>query len=567
MAITPRDVQAKMEGITAAGGMFELDTVELDGFSYKAFRHAPKTLLEVLNNARGHGDLEFIVYEDQRYTYAEFFAAADALAAALQSDFGVVKGDRVAIAMRNNAAWAIAYTAITLIGAIAVPINSWGKTEELRYAIEDSGSKVLVCDAPRLALIEPLLPELGIRALLADGDGGAVNGDTVMDFDAVVESGRGRDFTPVEASPEDPCVILYTSGSTGFPKGVLHRHIALCQCLMNMFCMGYLAMELEGQRPMRGGAERETPLLTVPLFHATGLLSGLLLPLNTAQKVVMMYKWDAAEALRLIEAERITSLSSVPAIIQDFLHHPEFDNHDTSSLYRVTAAGAATPAGLPELIRQKCAEPSRSAGWGMTETVAVGAIMSGVVYDLHPEASGIKSPIVDMRFVGPDGEIREPQEGGELEVRSVCCTVGYWQKPEANASTFDGERWMKTGDLARIDADGYLHITGRIKEIVIRGGENIYPGEIEQAVYELPQVKENVVFGVPDDAMGEELALVLYLHEGESLTEQALRDFLKGRLAGYKVPRHIQFWSQPLPQNASGKLHKLNVRKAFLGED
>lgn len=567
MAITPQDVQAKKDELTAAGGMFELDTVELDGFSYSVFKHAPKTLLEVLDSARGHGDLEFIVYEDQRYTFTEFFAVADALAAGLQQDYGIAKGDRVAIAMRNNAAWAIAYTAITLAGAIAVPINSWGKAQELRYAIEDSGSKLLVCDAQRLALIEPLLPELGIRVLLAEGDKSGVDGDTVVDFETVVESGRGRDFAPVEASPEDPCVILYTSGSTGFPKGVLHRQIALCQCLMNMFCMGYLGLELEGPRELRGGADRETPLLTVPLFHATGLLSGFLLPLNTAQKVVMMRKWDAAEALKLIESEKITALASVPAIIQDLLHHPGFDKHDTSSLYRVTAAGAATPAGLPELIRRKCGEPSRSAGWGMTETVAVGAIMSGAVYDLHPEASGIRSPIVEMRFVGPDGAVRDPGEGGELEVRSVCCTVGYWQKPEANASTFDAERWMKTGDVARIDADGFLHITGRIKEIVIRGGENIYPGEIEQAVYELPQVKENVVFGVPDDAMGEELALVLYLHEGESLTEQALRDFLNGRLAGYKVPKHIQFWEQPLPQNASGKLHKLNVRKAFLGED
>lgn len=567
MAITPSDVQAKKAEITGPGGLFELDTLELDGFSYKTYKHAPKTLIEVLDNARAHGDLEFIVYEDQRYTYAEFFAAADAMAAALQQDFGIAKGDRVAIAMRNDAAWAITYVAITLIGGIAVPINSWGKSEELRYALEDSGSNLLVCDAQRLALIESLLPEMGARVILAEGDRGAVNGDTVCDFDMVVASGRDRQATPVEASPEDPCVILYTSGSTGFPKGVLHRQVALCQCLMNMFCMGYLTMELEGTREFRGGAERETPLLTVPLFHATGLLSGLLLPLNTAQKVVMMYKWDAEQALKLIEAEKITSLSSVPAIIQDFLHHPEFDNYNTSSLYRVTAAGAATPAGLPELIRQKCGEPSRSAGWGMTETVAVGAIMTGIVYDLNTEASGIQSPVVDMRFVDTQGKVCDQEEGGELEVYSICCTPGYWQKPEANASTFDDQRWMKTGDLARIDADGFLHITGRIKEIVIRGGENIYPGEIEQAVYEMSQVKENVVFGVPDDAMGEELALVLYLHEGESLSEAELRDFLKDRIAGYKVPKHIQFWDHPLPQNASGKLHKLNVRKAFLGED
>ena len=566
MTLTAAQVHDKKREITAPGGMFETEQVELDGFSYRAYKHAPKTLMDVFAGARAQGDLEFMVYEDQRLSYAQFFERADALAASLQLDYGVAKGDRVAIAMRNNPDWAVAYTAVTLIGAIVVPINSWGKTEELRYALEDSGSKLLVCDSQRLALIAALLPEMGVTALLVEGDESQLSGDNVQDFEAVVAAGQGREFKAPEIIPEDPCVILYTSGSTGFPKGVLHRHIGLCQSLMNMFFLGFLLMELEGAREFKGGAERETPMLTVPLFHATGLLSGFLLPLQTGQKVVMMYKWDARRALELIQQEKVTGLSSVPAVIQDFLHHPEFDDFDTSSLIRVTAAGAATPAGLPELIREKCGEPSRSAGWGMTETVAVGATMSGVVYDLNPAASGIVSPIVDMRFVDADGNVHDAQEGGEIEVYSVTCTPGYWQKPEANASTFNAERWMKTGDLARIDEDGFLHITGRIKEIVIRGGENIYPGEIEQAVYEMSQVKENVVFGVPDEAMGEELALVLHLHEGESLSEEELRGYLKERLAAYKIPKHIQFWDQPLPQNASGKLHKLNTRAMFLGE-
>ena len=566
MTLTAAQVHDKKREITAPGGMFETEQVELDGFSYRAYKHAPKTLMDVFAGARAQGDLEFMVYEDQRLSYAQFFERADALAASLQLDYGVAKGDRVAIAMRNNPDWAVAYTAVTLIGAIVVPINSWGKTEELRYALEDSGSKLLVCDSQRLALIAALLPEMGVTALLVEGDESQLSGDNVQDFEAVVAAGQGREFKVPEIVPEDPCVILYTSGSTGFPKGVLHRHIGLCQSLMNMFFLGFLLMELEGAREFKGGAERETPMLTVPLFHATGLLSGFLLPLQTGQKVVMMYKWDARRALELIQQEKVTGLSSVPAVIQDFLHHPEFDDFDTSSLIRVTAAGAATPAGLPELIREKCGEPSRSAGWGMTETVAVGATMSGVVYDLNPAASGIVSPIVDMRFVDADGNVHDAQEGGEIEVYSVTCTPGYWQKPEANASTFNAERWMKTGDLARIDEDGFLHITGRIKEIVIRGGENIYPGEIEQAVYEMSQVKENVVFGVPDEAMGEELALVLHLHEGESLSEEELRGYLKERLAAYKIPKHIQFWDQPLPQNASGKLHKLNTRAMFLGE-
>ena len=250
-------------------------------------------------------------------------------------------------------------------------------------------------------------------------------------------------------------------------------------------------MELEGTREFRGGATRETPLLTVPLFHATGLLSGFVLPMHTAQKVVIMYKWNALKALALIQEERVTGVSRVPAVIQDLLSHPDFDHYATDSLIRVSAAGAT---------------------------------MSGAVFDLSPASAGIVSPITQMRFM------------------------------DAN------------GDVGRIDEDGFLHITGRIKEVAIRGGENIYPGEIEQAVYELPQVKENVAFGVPDEAMGEELALVLHLNPGASLSEKELRAYLKDRLASHKVPRHIRFSNEPLPQNASGKLHKLNARAAFLAE-
>jgi long-chain acyl-CoA synthetase len=566
MALTPADVHNKKREITAAGGLFEMEAVELEGFSYQAYKHAPKTLVEVFEAARAHGDLEFLVYEGQRYTYAGFFEQVDALAASLQLDYRVRKGDRLAIAMRNTPAWIITYAAATLIGAVVVPVNSWGKTEELRYTLEDSGSTLMVCDEPRLALIESLLPQLVVQVLLVDGVTKRASATNIEAFADVVAAGRGRAYATPELFGIDSCVILYTSGSTGSPKGVLHRHIAACQSLMNMFFLGYLLMELEGAREFRGGAVRETPLLTVPLFHATGLLSGFVLPIHTAQKVVMMYKWDARKALELIEAEKITGLASVPAVIQDLLYYPDFDRYTTDSLIRVSAAGAATPAGLPEMIRTKCGEPSRSAGWGMTETFAVGATMSGAVFDLSPASAGIVSPITQMRFVDASGAEQTPLDGGEMEVYSVTCTPGYWQKDEANAATFDAGRWMKTGDVGRIDEDGFLHITGRIKEIVIRGGENIYPGEIEQAVYELPQVKENVVFGVPDDAMGEELALVLHLNPGEVLSEQELREYLKDRLASYKVPRHIRFWNEPLPQNVSGKLHKLKAREAFLAE-
>ena len=564
MALTPADVQAKKQEITSPGAFFELQDVVLDGTTYRAYKHAPATLIDVFEAGRAHGDIEFIVYEGRRYTYTGFYAEVDALAATLQHDMGIKPGDRVAIAMRNNPEWAIGYAACTLIGAIVVPINSWGKTEELVYALTDSGSKVLLCDPARLGLIVDSLEELDVNVLLADASPDQICEGRISRFEDLLDAGRGRDYQVPEIEPQDSCVILYTSGSTGFPKGVLHRHIALCQSLMNMFFLGYLLMELEGAREYRGGADRETPLLTVPLFHATGLLGGLLMPLQMGHKVVMMYKWDTGTALQLIETEKVTGITSVPAVIQDLLRHPQFDDFATSSLIRIGAAGAATPAGLPELIREKCGEPSRSAGWGMTETLAVGATMSGAVFDLSPDSAGIVSPIVDLRFLEVDSDKSDTAAGGEIEIFSVCCTPGYWQKPDANADTFDQDRWMKTGDIGRVDDDGFLHITGRLKEIVIRGGENIYPGEIEQAVYEVSQVKENVVFGVPDEAMGEELAMVLYISEGEDLSEDVLRSFLKSRLAAYKIPKYIQFSDSPLPQNASGKLHKLKVRETFL---
>ncbi len=567
MVLTAQQIQEKKAQITGPGAFFEVEDARVEGRIYRRYKHAANTLVEVFQNGRNHGDLEFLVYREQRLTYADFYREVDAVAAALQSLYDVAPGDRVAIAMRNNPQWSIAYTAATLVGAIVVPINSWGQAAELRYALEDSGSTVLVCDPHRYQLAKESLGSLGVRAVIVDEDAKhpEQRDDDSADWSQLLAQGADVDCAVHPAAPDDPCVILYTSGSTGFPKGVLHRHIAVTQSLMNMMFLGYLVMELEGSREFRGGAERETPLLTVPLFHSTGLLAGHILPLATGQKVVMMYKWDPLVAMKLIEEEKITGISSVPAVLQDLLSHPAFNQHNTTSLIRLGAAGAATPAGLPDLIRKKVGDSSRSAGYGMTETMAVCATMSGALFDFKPNSSGLVSPIMEVRCVDPQGDVL-PQgvDGGEIEMYSVCCAAGYWDKPEASAITFAESGWMKTGDIGRLDDDGFIHITGRIKEIVIRGGENIYPGEIEQVAYELPQVQEVVVFGVPDEAMGEELVLVLYLVQGRTLEEEELRRFLASRLAAYKVPRHVLFSTRPLPQNASGKLHKRDVREAFI---
>ncbi|MGI9285173.1 MAG: class I adenylate-forming enzyme family protein [Pseudomonadales bacterium] len=562
MSITAQDIQQKTTELVAAEAPFELHEIIVDGQQLQGFKNAPANLIDLVQAGRGHGDQIFMVYEGERLSFTGFYQQVDALATALQNDYGVTKGDRVAIAMRNAPEWAVALVAGTLIGAIMVPLNSWGKTDELLYGVTDCDAKVLVCDAQRYALIANKLDEFPGSVIVAHGDE-TFNHPKVAGFTSALENGVDATYTTAEVQPEDIALILYTSGSTGFPKGVASRHVSVCQALMNMYFLGFLSISLEGERKLRGGADRETPLLTVPLFHATGLISGLLMPLQMGHKVVMMYKWETEKALQLIESEKVTGLTSVPAVLQALLTHTDYDKYDTSSLLRVSAAGAASPTGLPELIEAKVGNASRSTGWGMTETMAVGTTMIGGIYDLKPMAAGVKSPLVELRFVDPDGQELPAGEPGEIQCRGVTLCAGYWGKPEASAEIMhDG--WMKTGDIGVLDEDGFLHITGRIKEIVIRGGENIYPGEIEGVAYAHEAVQENVVFGVPDRDMGEELAMVVYPQPSHPLTVEELRNHLEARLAKFKVPKYIELVDEPLPQNASGKLFKRKLQEEFV---
>lgn len=563
MSFTASDVQQKIVELTSSGSPFELTDFNIDGSTVKGFKSAPTDLVQLLQSGRVHGDKIFLVYEGRKISFNDFFLQVDILASRLQADFGINRGDRIAIAMRNSPEWAIAFVAAALCGAVIVPLNSWGKTDELLFGISDSGAALLVCDTQRYKLIENEFDENSLPIIVVEPATAPRQGN-VTSFEDVLARGLEPGFTVIEdINPNDPAVIIYTSGSTGTPKGVVQRHISVSQALMNMYFLGMLTMSMEGPREFRGGAEQETPLLTVPLFHATGLVSGLLMPLQLGQKVVMMYKWNTEDALKIIEQEKITGLTSVPAVLQDLFSHPKFDDYNTSSLFRVGAAGAATPEGLPELIASKIDSVSRSAGWGMSETMSVGATQSGEIFNLKPEASGLKSPLVEFRFVDANNQPVAEGEIGELQVKGIVVCDGYWDRPEASAEIKDGE-WMKTGDLGKLDSDGFLHITGRIKEIVIRGGENIYPGEIENVAYSMGLVQEVVVFGVPDEKMGEELAMVAYARPSDGLTAEALRAHAESRLAAYKIPKYIEVVDQPLPENASGKLFKLKIREAFI---
>jgi len=551
-------MKATIQELIAEGAFFEVRDIPTARGDLPGYAHAPQTLTEIIQNARGHGDLGFIVSGDTRLTFAEFFARADSLRAHLEGQ-GLTAGDRFAIAMRNNAEWLIGFTAAFLAGATLVPINSWGQAAELSFALEDCGASWLLCDDQRARMLQGSLPTERRIIVYDRAEPGTERG---IDFSNALSTAP-----PAEVEiplPDQVCLILYTSGSTGTPKGVVHCQQALSQAVFNMMFTGMLTMTVEGGlRELRGGATQEKALLNVPLFHATGLLGSFVLPLVTAQGIVMISKWDAQEALRLIETERVTLFSSVPSLVKDLLTQSNIGDFDISSLHRVSSGGAAMPSDLPGIIEARIEKAYASGGYGLTETLAVGSQAAGAVFDAKPAAAGVQSPIMHIRCTSPDGSVLALGEPGEIEMQGVACTLGYWNKPDADAAIFTSDGWMKTGDVGFADDDGYLHITGRIKDIVIRGGENIFPGDTEQACYQIEGVQECVVFGVPDDAMGEELAMVVRVADA-SLSEETLRAALEARIAGYKVPKYIELAQEPLARGATEKFDKIKIRADFL---
>jgi|GEM_PF-75831 len=569
--LTPGVVHETVRRLTGPGEMFEVAERDVGGgVRQRVFTNAAPTVLDILRSGRAHAAADFLVFGDCRWTFEQFFADVDALAATLQHDMNVRPGDRIAIAMRNCSDWVVTFAAAVHVGAVAVLINSWGSAEELEFTLRDSDPAIFVADLPRTELGAAALSECRIPVLFSDVDGDVTGlpRELALQLDIrtirdAVATGLARDYHQASQLPQDMALLLYTSGSTGQPKGVVYQHVAVGQALMHMMLVGFLGIEFGASVELRGGATVDAHLVTVPLFHATGLFGGFLLPCAVGHKIALLRKWDALTAMRVIETEKITMLATVPAILKDLLTHPRLDEYDLSSLSRAAAAGAATPADLPGLLSDKLGIANRSSGYGMTETASVCATMNGPVFDLKPTAAGIVSPIVDLRVVDAAEKALPPGHEGEIHVRGITVTPGYWHRDDLTREAFTSDGWLRTGDLGRHDADGFLHITGRIKEIVIRGGENISPLEIENVAYRHVSVKEVAVFGVPDDAMGEELAMVCYPQPDSALTEDDLRRHLRSVLPAFKVPKYVTLTDTALPRNVSEKIHRLAIRRSF----
>ncbi|WP_440069805.1 class I adenylate-forming enzyme family protein [Streptosporangium sp. OZ121] len=552
MTVTHDQVQAQL---TCPGQLFETEEVLSHGGTVRTWKHAPRDFRALLETSRFHGDKVFLTYEDEHITYEEHFRRAATLARRLVDEYGVVKGDRVAIAMRNYPEWVIAFSAALAAGAIAVPLNAWWTPQELEYGLSDSGAKVLIADGERAAGLAGLAPALIVTR--GTTPAGARSFDDVMG-----EVEAGVTLPPVDLSPEDPATIFYTSGTTGRPKGALGSHRNLGQSPMTVAYSLYRSVIKAGKDPGDAAGQRRVTLLTVPLFHVTGCFAVMTTTMFTGGGLVLMYKWDPGRALELIERERITGLSGVPTNVWQLLSHPDLDKYDISSLSGLGYGGAPAPPKLLERITEQLPNRAPSNGYGMTETTALAISNAGADYLAKPDSIGLPMAVVEVKIADPLGGELPAGTVGELCLRGPNVILGYWNRPEATAETFvDG--WLHTGDLARVDEEGFVFIVDRAKDMVIRGGENVYCAEVEAALFEHPAVEDAAVIGIPHDELGEEVGAVLRL--SSPVTDEELQAFLRERIALFKVP--VRFWTREteLPRNPGGKILKTRLRQEVLG--
>ena len=545
---------------TAPGQFFETGPLVVDGIEQTVFVNAPPTLRDLFDTCRTRGDATFLVYEDEQWSFDRFMAEVDALAAVLVERFGVRPGDRVGVAMRNLPEWVVAFGAAVSIGAVNVSLNGWWTADELDFALGDSTPTVLLADPERAERAAGSCARLGIELVVARAVDEVPEG--AHHWEDVVVAGAA--MPEVAISPDDDATILYTSGTTGRPKGAVSTHRAVTQALAGFGCRAVVARIRSPQDATAAAAQPPVFILIVPLFHVTGCVAVLLSCVANGLKLVIMRKWDPGKALEHIEREQVTNFVGVPTQAWDLLEHPRFAEYDTSSLVSVGGGGAPAP---PELVRRVEAGFRRgrpSIGYGLTETNAYGPQNAGDDYVSHPTSTGRGTPILQVSIQDPEGNELPAGERGEICFKGPHLIRGYWNRPDATAETIvDG--WLRTGDLGRIDEEGFVYVEDRVKDMVLRGGENVYCAEVEAAIYEHPAVHEAAVFGVPDERLGEEVAAAVVLRNGATADADALRSFLADRLAPYKVPAHWLILDEPLPRNAAGKFLKRDLRSRLVG--
>lgn len=563
-----RELREVWDELIAEGSPYAISEVDVRGNQIKTYSAAPPSLRELWLASQPYADRDYLVYKDERISYAEAHKQVGSIANWLQSQ-GVETGDRVAIAMRNYPEWLLAYWATVSIGATVVGVNAWWIGPELVYGMNDATPKIFIGDRERLTRAFEHLDEIpsmtfvGVRLEGSDFAG-------VVPWQSLTE--HGGNLPEATIDPDSDACIFYTSGTTGHPKGAQLTHRGCVNNVMNLgfwgTCLATLAERL-GNAPAPpidsedSKNSEDAPvmagLLTTPLFHVTAnncVAQGATLG---GGKLVHMYKWDATEALKLIAEEKITNFTGVPTMSRELVSHPDFHKYDTSSLSSVGGGGAQVQPDLVGKIDDTVANARPQTGYGMTETCGVITSISADFFVDKPESCGPALPNFDAKVVDDEGNPMPEGEPGELWVKGAPVIRGYLNQPAATAESItDG--WLHTGDIARIDDDGFIYIVDRVKDMVLRGGENIYCAEVESAIYEHPSVAECSAFGVADDRLGEEVGVAIFCKAGSALDAESLRDHCRERISSHKIPRFIWILNEPLPQNASGKFLKRQLR-------
>jgi long-chain acyl-CoA synthetase len=551
--------------LTAPGAKFEMEILTINGIETRVWKNAPSSLRWLAEAARAHGERVFTTYEDERVTYEANFRAIATLAHRLRA-MGIGQGDRVALAMRNLPEWPVAFFAGASIGAIMVPLNAWWTGAEMEYGLTDSGARILITDDERHRRLEAVYATLpALEHVLVARAAEPLTGIVTRLEDVI---GTPRDWAALPdlalpeatVAPDDDAAIFYTSGTTGAPKGALGTHRNM---MSNILSGGYSSARSSLRRgePVAEPVPR-VALTVIPLFHVTACSAGMMGVIATGSTMIFMRRWDTVRAMEIIEREKVNVTGGVPTIAWQLLEHPDRGRYDLSSLEAIAYGGA--PAA-PELVKRIHAEfgAMPGNGWGMTETMATVTHHSGEDYLNRPSSAGPPVATADLKIMADDGATELPiGEVGELWARGPMIVKGYWNKPEATAETFvDG--WVRTGDLARLDEEGFCYIVDRAKDMIIRGGENIYSSEVENVLYAHPAVTDVALIGIPHRILGEEPAAVVHLAPGAVANEAELQAWVRRHLAAFKTPVAVRFVRETLPRNANGKILKKDLQALF----
>ena len=547
--------------LTSAGSPFELETVNVHGHPVRVFKNAPASLRDVWLSAAARGATPYFHYDDVTITYGDAHKQVTAVAAWLVAR-GVKKGDRVAVGMRNYPEWAMAHWAIQCIGAVTVSLNAWWIADELKYAFTDSGATAAIVDGERLdRLSDELISDLGVHSVLV------VRGNARPGTFAWTDIAKNTAavLPDVEIRTDDDATILYTSGTTGFPKGAAGSHRNYVTNIWNGLFAVALAGKMAGIAPAPADAPRPQAIAftTFPYFHIAGLC-GMTSHTNNGGAIVSQFKWDPADAMRLIEKYKVASFGGVPTVVRSMLENPDRDKFDLSSLTAISQGGApVAPDSVARIENDFAGKVSAANGYGLTETTAAIIGNSGASYFAKKDSVGLPYVGTDIRIVGEDGQDVPAGSIGEIWVYGPNNVRGYWNKPEETAKAFTNG-WFHTGDAGLIDPDGFIYVVDRIKDMVLRGGENVYCVEVETVLFEAEAVKDCAVIGIPHDKLGEEVAAVIVAADGHgpSSADDVLRH-LSSRLAAFKVPSKVFWHHEDLPRNAAGKVLKKDLRDLY----